>query len=208
MRSSQPIEIVTIAASAGGVLALRRLLSALPSDFPLPVVIVQHRMVHTPDLLPRVLGRTCRLPVELARAGERPLPGRVYIAPADRHLVVGSDYRFAMTDGRKIHYVRSSADPLFASAAVVSGGRVLAVILTGGDSDGSDGVLAVKAAGGIVIAQDAATSECFSMPQSAIRTGAVDFILPLDEIGPMLVTLATPQVAGSDVRGYASGGGL
>lgn len=190
MKSSQPIQLVTIAASAGGIRALRRVLSTLPAEFPVPIVIVQHRSVRTPDLLPRVLGRSSQLPVKLAQPGEHPCPGVVYVAPADKHLVMPSDCRFAVTNGRKIHHVSSSADPLFATAAAASRGRVVAVVLTGGDADASGGVQTVKAAGGVVIAQDEATSEHFSMPRSAIGTGAVDYIVPLDEIGPMLVKLA------------------
>jgi two-component system chemotaxis response regulator CheB len=168
---------------------MHRVLAALPSDFPAAVVLVQHRSFHTPDLLPRVLGRWSHMRVAPARAGERLSPGVVYVAPADKHLVIRADRTFGVTNGRKIHHVRSSADPLFQSAAQVSGGGVLAVVLTGGDSDASDGVLAVKAAGGTVIAQDRATSDHFGMPGSAIRTGAVDYILPLEEIGPTIVRL-------------------
>jgi two-component system, chemotaxis family, protein-glutamate methylesterase/glutaminase len=189
MTSSQPIQLVTIAASAGGIQAMRRVLAALPSDFPAPVVLVQHRSFHTPDLLPRVLGRWSHMPVSPARAGERLSPGVVYVAPADKHLVIRADRTFGVTNGRKIHHVRSSADPLFESAAQVSGGGSLAVVLTGGNSDASNGVLAIKAAGGTVIAQDRATSENFGMPGSAIRTRAVDYILPFEEIGPTIVRL-------------------
>ena len=168
---------------------MHRVLAALPSDFPAAVVLVQHRSFHTPDYLPRVLGRWSHMPVSPARAGERLSPGVVYVAPADKHLVIRADRTFGVTNGRKIHHLRSSADPLFATAAQVSKGRILAVVLTGGDSDASGGVQAVKAAGGIVIAQDRATSAHFGMPGSAIRTGAVDYILPLEEIGPMIVRL-------------------
>jgi two-component system, chemotaxis family, protein-glutamate methylesterase/glutaminase len=187
--SSQPIQLVTIAASAGGIHAMQRVLAVLPADFPAAVVLVQHRRLHTPDLLPRVLSRRCQMPVVAAGAGERLCPGTVYVAPADKHLVIRPDHTFGLTDGRRIHHVRSSADPLFASAAHVSGGGILAVVLTGTDSDASGGVQAVKAAGGIVIAQDRATSDHFGMPSSAIRTGAVDYILPLEEIGPKILDL-------------------
>jgi two-component system, chemotaxis family, protein-glutamate methylesterase/glutaminase len=168
---------------------MRRVLAALPADFPAPVVRVQHRTFHTPDLLSRVLSRWSHMPVVAAGVGESLSSGIVYVAPADKHLVIRADRTFGVTNGRKIHHVRSSADPLFQSAAQVSGGRILAVVLTGADSDASDGVLAVKAAGGTVIAQDRATSENFGMPGSAIRTGAVDYILPLEEIGPTIVRL-------------------
>ena len=97
-----------------------------------------------------------------------------------------------------------------ASAAASLGSRVIAVVLTGGDSDGSEGVKAVKAAGGTVIAQDEASSQCFGMPGAAIRTGAVDHILPLDEIGPLLVRLSgwTAAVPITVSRVEVSGGGL
>jgi two-component system, chemotaxis family, protein-glutamate methylesterase/glutaminase len=183
-------ELVTIAASAGGIQALWQVLSSLPVDFPLPIAIVQHRTARAPDRLASVLGRKTRLHVARAVEGEPLSAGRVYLAPPDAHLTVRPDKRFGFMDGRKIHHVRSSADPLMASAAASLGPHVLAVVLTGGDADASEGVKAVKAAGGTVIAQDEASSQCFGMPGAAIRTGAVDFILPLTEIGPMLVRLS------------------
>jgi two-component system chemotaxis response regulator CheB len=183
-------ELVTIAASAGGIQALWQILASLPVDFPIPIAIVQHRTAQSPDRLAYVLGRRSSLPVARAIEGEPLRAGRVYLAPAHCHLLVQPDKCLHFTDGRKIHHVRSSADPLMVSAAASLGSRVIAVVLTGGDSDATEGVKAVKAAGGTVIAQDEASSQCFGMPGAAIRTGAVDYILPLDEIGPMLVTLS------------------
>lgn len=190
---ASPLRLVTIAASAGGIPALRRVLSSLPADYPAAVAIVQHRAAHKPDLLAGVLSRSSRLPVQEVISDALMKLGQVYLAPADRHLVIESNGGFGTTDGRKIHHLRSSANPLFQSAARVLGPGVVAVVLTGGDSDASDGVQSVKAAGGTVIVQDEATSQCFSMPASAIRTGAVDYILPIQEIGPMLVKLAADQ---------------
>ena len=187
--TQQPVRLVTIAASAGGIPAIRQVLSALPSDYPAPIAIVQHRTEHQPDLLVKVLARSSRLPVSRAVPGERLEPGHVYLAPARQHLVVRPDGRFDTVDGRKIRHLRSSANPLFETAAEVVGSGVIAVVLTGGDSDATDGVQAVKAAGGTVIAQDEGSSECFSMPRSAIHTGAVDYVLPVDQIGPALVRL-------------------
>jgi two-component system, chemotaxis family, protein-glutamate methylesterase/glutaminase len=185
-----PLRLVTIAASAGGIPALQRVLSSLPADFPAAIAIVQHRTEHQPDLLAKVLGRSSRLPVRQAVSGDLMSSRQVYLAPAGHHLIVRENGTFGITDGRKIRHVRSSANPLFESAAQVVGPGVVAVVLTGGDSDATDGVQAVKAAGGTVIVQDEASSQCFSMPASAIRTGAVDYILPIEEIGPMLVKLA------------------
>jgi two-component system chemotaxis response regulator CheB len=118
----------------------------------------------------------------------------VHLAPLDAHLVVRPDGLFGVRDGRKIRFMRSSANPLFESAAASLHGRVLAVVLTGRANDATDGVQAVRKRGGTVIAQDQATSLAFSMPGSAIGTGAVDHVLPLDRIGPALVELVHGRV--------------
>lgn len=143
-----------------------------------------------PNLLPRVLGRRTALKVKTAEEGEAMTPGTVYLAPPHEHLVVRRDESLALTDGRRIRHVRSSANPLFASAAQVFGEGVIAVVLTGGDCDATDGVQTVKHRGGIVIAQDKASSAIFGMPHSAIETGCVDAILPLSHIAPELLRLS------------------
>ena len=180
--------LVAIAASAGGFTALQSLLSSLPRNLPVPVAVVLHRARRQEDLLPLVLGRSSVLPVRLVEPGQPVQPGTVYLAPADAHLVVARDRRFGVVDGKRIRHVFSSANPLFTTAADVLG-PVIGVVLTGMGRDATDGVQAVKQAGGTVIAQDEATSEWFSMPRSAIATGAVDFVLPLDRIGAKLLEL-------------------
>jgi two-component system chemotaxis response regulator CheB len=201
-----PFDLVVIAASAGGVQALGTLLSALPPDFPIPVAIVLHRTTQLPNLLADVLGRRTRLPVKLVEQLEPLRPGTVYLAPPDLHFMVRLGGTAYLTDGRKIRFVRSSANPLFESAAEALGGRVLAVVLTGFGRNGTDGVQVVRAHGGTVIAQDRGTSEQFGMPQSAIATGCVSRVLPLREIGPALVQLvrgngnsAGPEDLGDDI---------
>jgi two-component system chemotaxis response regulator CheB len=188
MDTSTPYGLVAIAASAGGIPGLKALLATLPRNLPVPVAVVLHRSRRELDLLPMVLGRSSPLPVRRVEPGETILPGTVYVAPADAHLVVSQDRRFELIDGRRIRHVFSSANPLFSTAADVLG-PVIGVVLTGMGRDGTDGVQAVKQAGGIVIAQDEATSEWFSMPRSAIDTGVVDYVLPLDRIGAKLVGL-------------------
>jgi two-component system, chemotaxis family, protein-glutamate methylesterase/glutaminase len=192
-------QVVVVAASAGGVKALATLLAALPPDFPAPIVIVQHRTPHGRSLLSRVLGRTTKLRVVDSTPGAVLEPGVVYIAPADFHVTLTAAHTIAHTDGRRIRFLLSSANPLFESAATVFGGAAIAVVLTGSGFDATDGVQAVKAHGGIVIAQDRPTSEHFSMPASAIRTGAVDFVLPLDEIAPALVKLVRAETTPEQV---------
>jgi two-component system chemotaxis response regulator CheB len=156
------------------------------------VAVVLHRTRRQEDLLPLVLGRSSALPVRRVEPGKPMQPGTVYIAPPDAHLIVGADRRFDLMDGRRIRHVLSSANPLFTTAAEVLG-PVIGVVLTGMGRDATDGVQAVKQAGGAVIAQDEATSEWFSMPRSAIATGAVDYVLPLDRISAKLVELLERQ---------------
>jgi two-component system chemotaxis response regulator CheB len=192
--------VAVIAASAGGVRALIAVLSALPSDFPAPVVIVQHRSLASPSALLDILSRHTPLAVVEAKNGERLAASTIYVARPDHHLTVTPGGEFAYVDGRPIRYVLSSANPLFASSAEVFGADVVAVVLSGAGRDGTDGVRAIKAHGGTVIAQDEATSEFFGMPGSAIESGAVDLVLPIDAIGPELVRLfaagATPERTG------------
>lgn len=118
------------------------------------------------------------------------MAGTVNLGPADRHLLVQPGKRFISLDGHKIRHVLSSANPLFESAAEALGSKEIAVVLTGGDRDATDGVQTVRAHGGVVIAQDEATSRVFSVPESAIQTGCVGYVLPLGEIAPALIRLA------------------
>jgi len=187
-------DMVLLAASAGGLQALDRVLSGLPADFPVPVAVVLHRTPGRPELLPTILARRTGLRVKGAEDGETLRPGTVYVAPADRHLVVRPDLTLSLIDGHRIRFVRSSANPLFDSAAYALDGRVVAVVLTGGGTDATDGVQVVKGMGGVVIAQDPATAEHSGMPGAAVATGAVDYVLPLDEIAPALLRLVAPAV--------------
>ncbi len=196
MAEPRAFDLVVIAASAGGIRALQTLLSKLPPDFPVPICVVQHRTSRSPDLLPGVLGRHTRLRVKPADPGEPMRGGTVYLAPADLHLIVNPDHTLDFMNGRKIRFVLSSANPLFASAARATGTRTIGVVLTGSLADATDGVQAIKNEGGVVIAQDRETSEHFGMPGSAIASGAVDYVLPLEHISRALVNL----VAGRGVQ--------
>ncbi len=133
--------------------------------------------------------------VKQAQPGDLLCHSCVFVAPPNHHLTVGLDGILALSSptAEKIHHARPSAEPLFASVAEVYRKNAIAVVLTGGDGDGSTGVGIIKDHGGMVIAQDRPTSEDFSMPESSIETGDVDFILPLDEIAPRLITLATAR---------------
>ena len=190
-RRSGSYDLVTIAASAGGVEALQKILRGLPSDFPVPIVIVLHRSPREQDNLASVLGRSTPLAVKIVEHAERLRPGTAYVAPADHHVRILPGLIASLSDGARIRHVRSSANPLFSSAAEALTGRVLAVVLTGYDSDATNGVQSVHARGGTVLAQDEATAEVFEMPRSAIRTGCVNRVMALGDIAPELVRLVT-----------------
>jgi two-component system chemotaxis response regulator CheB len=183
---------VLIAASAGGVPALREFLAKLPSSFPVPVAVVLHRTQAQPLRLAQVLGRKSSLPVKTAEEGEPLRRGIVFLAPPRQHLVVRPDLTFHLMDGHKIKYVHSSANPLFESAAYALDGHVIAVVLTGSGTDGTNGVQTVKGMGGVVLVQDPATTAYATMPLSAIGTGAVDHVLPLEQIPAELSRLVPP----------------
>lgn len=189
--TSHPFDIVAIAASAGGMSALQTVLGELSADFPAAIVVVQHLDPRHRSLLAEILSRRCRLLVSEASESDSLEVGHVYIAPPNRHLLVNSDGTLTLSESELVHFVRPSADLLFESVAGSHKERAIAVVLTGTGNDGSMGVRAVKKMGGTVIAQDQDSSEFFGMPGGAIATGDVDFVLPLRDIAPALVTLVT-----------------
>jgi len=191
-------ELVILAASAGGIEALKTILDALPAKFETPIAVLQHRSPTAPSILSKILGRGNNLVIKDANPGERLRPCTVYVAPATAHLTVGADRRFHFQDGRYVHFLRAAADPLIQSAAHSLGGRVVAVILSGGGRNGTGGVRDVKALGGSVIVQDPATTRFPGMPRAAIATGAVDYVLPPREIAPMLVRLTAAAPNGQE----------
>ncbi len=192
-RPPTSFDIIAIAASAGGVTALTKVLAHLPETLGAIVVIVQHVDPRHRSLMPQVIGRQSRLPVVHAEDGAHLEIGHIYLAPPDRHLVIKRDATLTLTDTELVNFVRPSADLLFESVAAAYGPRAIAVVLTGSGHDGALGVTAIKQRGGTVVAQDEATSEFFGMPSAAIKTGDVDFILALDEIAPKLVTLVAAE---------------
>lgn len=191
MTTAGVFAVAAIAASAGGLTALRRVLQTLPADFPGAILIVMHLQPGRQSLLAEILARSTPLTVKQAQAGDRIQPGMVLVAPPDYHLIATSEQEVAFTSEPPTHFVRPSADRLFSSIAEVFGSRGIAVVLSGAGLDGADGVLAIKHAGGRVIAQDPSASSAFGMPEAAVKTGAVDEILPLDEVAPALMKLAT-----------------
>jgi two-component system chemotaxis response regulator CheB len=187
--SGAAFDIVALAASAGGLTALSRVLAALPADFSAVIVVVQHLDPRHRSLMADILSRRTPLRVKQAEEGEQVSPATVYIAPPNRHLLVNSDGTLSLTQSELVHFLRPSADLLFESVAASYRERAIAVVLTGTGSDGAMGVQAIKKMGGTIIAQDEESAEFFGMPSAAIHSGSVDFVLPLDEIPTALVTL-------------------
>jgi len=150
---------------------------------------VQHIDPHHVSRLAEILGRRAQVRVKQADDGDVLAPGVAYIAPPGQHLVVAGGGMLTLTNTAPVHFSRPSADRLFESAARAFS-PAIGVILTGTGTDGATGAAAIKASGGVMIVQDEATSAFFGMPHAAIDAGAVDYILPLDEIAATLVRLA------------------
>lgn len=186
---TRAFDIVAITASAGGVNAISTLLAGLPRDFPAAIVIVQHLDPHHRSLMAEVLSRRTSLIVKQAQEGDVLKPATVFVAPPDRHLLVNPDGTVSLSRSELVHFVRPSADLLFDSMAASYKHRCIGVVLTGTGSDGAFGVESIKKVGGVVLAQNEASSSFFGMPGAAIRTGGVDLVLPLDEIADTLVRL-------------------
>jgi two-component system chemotaxis response regulator CheB len=179
--------LFTIGSSLGGVQALRRLLAQLPAGLDASLFVAQH--TSRESRLDAVLARATPLRVKAASHGERFEPGTVYVAPADRHLLV---------DGKSLHVVRGprengarpAIDPLFRSAAAHHGPRVVGIVLTGLRDDGSAGLHAIQRSGGVAVVQDPADAAFPDMPRSALRHVAADHVVPLESMGGLMVRLA------------------
>lgn len=187
--SGRAFDVVAMAASLGGLDALSCVLGALPPDFPVPVLVVQHLSARYPSYLVDLLGRRCALSVTWARHGQFLRPGMIYVAPPDQHLLVGRTRMVRLAQTPHVEFVRPSADVLFESVAATYRARAIAVVLTGSRRDGARGACSIKRAGGRVLVQDEATCAAFGMPQAAIAANCVDFALPLPAVAPALVAL-------------------
>lgn len=185
--------IVVIGASAGGVDALIQLVSTLPADFPAPVCVVLHVPADAPSLLADILGRKGPLPAHSARHGDLCMPGNIYVAPPDRHLVIGRDGALHVTRGPRENRHRPAVDPLFRSAALAYGRRAIGVVLSGTLDDGTAGMVVIKQAGGIAIVQDPRTALYPGMPQSVMEHVVVDYAVPIGDVGTLLTRLVAEE---------------
>lgn len=188
-------DIVVVGASAGGVEALRELTALLPADLPAAVFLVVHIPANAPSVLPVILSRRGRLPAVAATDGEAIVPGRIYIAPPGRHLLVKRGH-ITVALGPRENGHRPAVDPLFRSAALAYGARVVGVVLSGNLDDGTAGLAAIKERGGAAIVQDPEESLYPGMPESALAHVEVDWTLPVAGIAAKLVELARTPPAG------------
>lgn len=179
--------VIVIGTSAGGLDALKMVLSGLPPDLNAAVLVVMH-IGARPSILPQLLTRVCPLPVRHARDGEPALPAQVLIAPPDCHLLL-HDGHVALSHGPKENHTRPAIDPLFRTAAEACMDRVIGVVLTGYLDDGAAGLQAIKACGGVAIVQDPSAAFAPDMPANALARVAVDMQLMLHEIAPALAQL-------------------
>ena len=193
-------KIICIGASTGGTEALREVLQRMPPDAP-GIVVTQHMPPGFTRSFAERLNRLCAMQVKEAEGGERVLPGHVFIAPGDAHLLLkrsGANYMTELSEAPPVNRHRPAVDVLFRSAANSAGSNALAVILTGMGKDGAQGMLEMQRSGSYTIAQNEATCAVYGMPREAVEIGAVDTILPLEQIAEHL--LGKLRQRGSAIR--------
>ena len=195
-------DIIVIGASAGGVEALKILVPALPADLPAAVFVVLHVPPRGTSILPQILTRSGRLKAHHAVDGEPIVPGRMYVAPPDMHLVIRPDAVQVVRSPRENGH-RPAADVLFRSAAYVYGPRVAGVVLSGSLDDGTAGLAAIKQRGGVAIVQDPGDALYPGMPSSALQDVAVDYCVPVAQIGETLKRLARDPASGNGAETMA-----
>jgi two-component system chemotaxis response regulator CheB len=182
-------DIVVIGTSTGGLKALQTLLSGLPAEFPLPIVVVQHRGKDADSGLCQFLNRWSSNPVVEPEDKEPLRAGRVYLAPRDYHLLL-ERRSLALSTDPAVAFARPSIDVLFESAADEYQEQAIGVILTGANRDGARGLAAIKSRGGLTIVEEPASAVCRELPEAALALTQADWILPLKWIAPRLQKLA------------------
>jgi two-component system, chemotaxis family, protein-glutamate methylesterase/glutaminase len=192
-------DIIVIGASAGGLEPLSILLAGLPADFPAAILVVRHLSPHSPSVLHQILGRTASLPVVEAEDAEPIHMGRIYVAGADRHLMVDGT-RLRLTRGPKENFSRPSINVLFRSAAYSLGARVIGIVLSGMLDDGTSGLWAIKDRGGLALVQSPEEASHPSMPQSAREHVKVDAVLPVAEMPARLVEWTSERIKQDEAK--------
>jgi two-component system, chemotaxis family, protein-glutamate methylesterase/glutaminase len=187
-------DIIVLGTSAGGVETLVQVVRGLPAGFPASLFIVCHVPAGGRSVLPDILSRSGPLLATHARDGESFHPGHIYVAPPDYHLLLGPDRQMVLSHGARENHFRPAVDPLFRSAAREYRERVIGVILTGALYDGTAGLLAVRAAGGVAITQDPRDAVVAAMPQTATEIAGADYVVPAAGLAPLLIELVDANV--------------
>lgn len=187
MESKNKYDAIVVGASAGGLYAMISILQPLPANYPIPIIVVQHRAKDEQSLLEEVLQQKCHIRIKQADEKEKIQPGFVYFAPPNYHLLVESNGTFSLSYDVPVNHSRPSIDVLFETAADVFKQGLLGIVLTGANKDGAQGMKKIRALGGTTIAQQPATADYPEMPQSAINTGAIQHILTPEAIGSFLL---------------------
>src|SRR4051812_32199950 len=185
-------DIVVVGASAGGMAALEKLAAGLPAGLPAAVFVVWHLSPGVKSVLPALMSKAGPLPAEHPKDGDPIQPGRIYVAPNDHHLLLERGY-VRVTRGPKENRFRPAVDPLFRSAAYIYGPRAVGVVLSGALDDGTAGLWAIKLRGGTAIVQDPADAMHRSMPLNALDNVAVDYKVPVADMGPLLARLVRDE---------------
>ena len=189
---------IVAGASYGGLTAFGKIFSKLPENLSLVIIAVQHLHPSNKGYIVEYLRRKCSMPVVEASDKSPALPGCIFTAPANYHLLIEKDKTFSLNIDPKVNYSRPSIDVLFESAARVWKSGLIGIILTGANNDGSKGLGMIKAFGGLTIAQDPATAECPVMPMSAINAGVIDMVMDLKEIRDFLIHSGTLKMGKAD----------
>jgi two-component system chemotaxis response regulator CheB len=182
-------EAIVIGVSSGGMNVLKIISSALPIDFKIPIIIVQHVGAHSENQWIQLLNEKSNLHIKEADEKEKIEKGTIYIAPPNYHLLIEKDKTFSITIDERVNFARPSIDVLFESAAEAYRNKLIGIVLTGSNNDGTVGITRIKECGGLAIIQDPKTAESPYMPQSAIDTIEADYILSIENIVALLIEL-------------------
>jgi len=186
-------EAIVIGVSSGGMNALKYLFSTLPADYRIPIIIVQHVSARSDNDWIKLLNAKSNLSIKEADEKEKIETGNVYIAPSNYHLMIEKDKTFSLTIDEYVNFARPSIDVLFESAAEAYKKKLIGIVLTGSNNDGTKGIKRIKECGGLAIIQDPKTAESPNMPASAIAAVQPDYILSLEKIVQLLLKITKPN---------------
>lgn len=187
-------EAIVIGVSSGGLNALQTIFSALPTNFSIPIIIVQHLGAHSDSQWIKLLNEKSLLEIKEADEKEKIETGKVYIAPPNYHLLVEKDKTFSLTIDERVNFARPSIDVLFESAAEAYQNKLIGIVLTGANNDGTKGIKRIKECGGLIIIQDPKTAASGYMPKSAIAATDPDYIGSLEEIAELLLKIDQQKI--------------